>query len=556
MNNLPQELVDRISSFLDREDLKNTLLLSREFQHAAEQFSGAFSSYALTEDNDSEFLGTYSGRHFRHLRTVEFRTSVPALDWDKEAHSDDEYPTCRDTEDELQLMDEEFTRQIKFLFATLEAVESCASKAYGPGKIELTLYTPTRQVDVEQYCLHRTFTSWRVHLLAPETLPSLTSVRALVAENGVLLESEDEPDPSLRKLDLRVLIDISNKLPNLDELRCKLGGDEWPRGARLEAGRYITHDWAGPRRDSRHDFSKALSAVALPCLRHAHLDFIHPLSSVDWIDQRLALPNLTQPKPHDPFSSSLRLLSHQLRTLNLRVVADETLFWPTDGTVPSWPNLESLSVMFHMGTPSGAWYFNGLPHVGATSGFNITSASYPPTEGNAKDDETDEDISNVEWDESRSRAQFRVEPNNVTLVPLLTGFAKAAAHMPSLKEAAIWSPLIFRVDDVEAYEDFDTSHVSDFADSDLAWGLAYTKPGAEAFTLKPGEDFCSVRQIWWRVAKWRPDAALHRLVQQIGRTEHGEELEEYWDDSYWTGDGLVERECFTKWEGQRWFVDA
>jgi hypothetical protein len=77
------------------------------------------------------------------------------------------------------------------------------------------------------------------------------------------------------------------------------------------------------------------------------------------------------------------------------------------------------------------------------------------------------------------------------------------------------------------------------------------KPGVEAFSWKEGHDHVNVRQIWWRVADWRPDPVLHGLIQQIGSKEHGEELEEHWEDAH-CGNGLVKRECFSDWGGKRW----
>jgi hypothetical protein len=549
MNNLPQELVDRISSYLSREDLKNTLLLSLKFQHAAEQYSGSFSKFALTEDNADQFLIMYSGRHLRHLRDLEFRTELPALEWDEEANKDD-HPLFRDTSEDLDQMDQEFTRQIGLLFATLQKMETRAATNYGPGRIKLTLYTPTRDVDRNWYSLHRSFTSWRIHLLSPETLPSLKCIRSINVEIGADIQICGEPDPPLRKLDLRVLLDLSNKLPNLDSLQCKIGGDEWHSGVETEAARYVTQDWEGPRRDSRHDFGKALGVVSLPCLRHVRLDFIYPICKSDWIDQRLAMPNLVRPEIYDPFSTSLRLLSYQLRTMSIRVVADETLFWPADNSTPSWPNLKSINVMFHMATPSGTWYFQGLPNVGATSGSDVNEDSYPPLIDNEKERKTAEEVEYLDWGDNRVTAQFRVDPNNETLVPFLTAFAKATASMPSLKEFALWSPLLFCVDDLDMYEDFDASAVSRFTEGELAWGIAYAKPGAEAFATDPGEDFCSIRQIWWRVAKWRPNPELHNLFQQIGCEAHGKDIQEYWDDNGYSGEGLVERDWFESFEGR------
>jgi len=211
MNNLPQELVDHISSYLSHKDLKSTLLLSRKFQFAAEQFSEAFTDFALTSSNASNFMSTYSGRRSNYLQNVSFATSV--FSREDEAEED-----CRDTANEVKLMDEDFTCQIRFLFQTLKAVETRLDSVYSLGKIHLTVYTPTRAINEEGYCLHVKFVSWRVHLLSPSTLPSLTSVRSLTVETPEQTFCGGEPVLSLRKPDLRMLLDISSKLPHLEFL--------------------------------------------------------------------------------------------------------------------------------------------------------------------------------------------------------------------------------------------------------------------------------------------------------------------------------------------------
>jgi hypothetical protein len=563
MNNLPQELVDQISSYLSRGDLKNTLLLSPEFQNAAEQYSGAFSGFVLTEDNASKFLKTYSGRHFRHLRTVEFRPRLSALDWDKEAHKSDDhsinYPVCRDTVDDLKQMDQEFTRQIFFLFETIKTVEVRTANVYNTTKVHLTIYTPTREIDRNCFCLHRVFVGWYIHLLSPKELPCLRSVRYLDVENGSRIWGYCEPVPALRKLDLRVILDLSNKLPNLESLGCKIGGDDWQPGSDNEVAKHFTHTWEGPRRDSRHDFGKALDFAALRNLRCVTLDFLNPVEYTGYIDQRQAMPNLTVPAKHDPFSSSLHLLSHQLRRMRLRLVADETLFWPTNGSVPAWPNLEKLSVMFHMTSPNGSWYFRGLQNEGATEGYTIDEQSYPPVtnEGKVRAEDRKWDLREnyLDWND-HSSTQYRVVPNEDTLVPFLTSFARAATSMPSLTQAALWSPIdISPVDVGESDEEFELENSNDH--QYLAWGLAYIKPGTDAFLDHPGEEISreiskeisKVRQIWWKVAKWRPDPELHKLVQAIGYQEHGEGLQEHWVDSRY-GQDLIRREPFRGFENR------
>ena len=211
--------------------------------------------------------------------------------------------------------------------------------------------------------------------------------------------------------------------------------------------------------------------------------------------------------------------------------------------------------MFHISTPSGSWYFCGLPGVGPTEGFDVTDDVYPPLATIDRDSNDDLEVADLDWDHEYYHSQFRVEPNEEMLVPFLKAFAKAAALMPSLKEFALWLPFKFNPLDLDAYKDFDAEQVSTFVDLDLAWGIAYTKPYEKAFMTFPGKDFFRNRQIWWKVAKWRPDLELHSLFQKIGLGKHGKNLIEYWgaNDS---GEGLNLREWFLDWEGERWPIET
>ncbi|KAJ4298084.1 hypothetical protein N0V90_005983 [Kalmusia sp. IMI 367209] len=537
INELPQELVDRISDYLDTKDLENTLLLSQKFQHAAERKSGAFCTFTLTRSNASKFLSIYSTRRLRYLRHVWFKTSV--FSREDEAEED-----CCDTANELKVMDEDFTRQIRFLFETLQTLETSTDRSHGSGKIHLVIYTPTREINERGYCQHIWFSSWRVHLSSLATIPKVLSVRTFTMQTPERRFYSDGPKIALRKIDYRVLLDIASRLPNLELLQCNIAGDEWHTGFHQ---RYwpIMKDSEGPRRDSRHDFRKALVGFqeAASCLRHAQLDFLFPNDEVRRIDQREALPNLVKPCDYDPLSTSLRILSYPLRTLTLRGVADETLFWPADGSVPSWPNLESISVMFHLSTPSGTWYFRGLPGIGATQSYEITDDMYPPFKTIERDYDEDHDLVNKNAYHESYGVFFRTEPNENTLVPFLAAFAKATAFMPSLKRAALWCPLNFGPDesDIPEYEDFKWEQVSRISsldsNSNLAWGVAYSAPGTEAFSTSPGIENSDSRQIWWRTAGWRPDTKLHTMFQEIGRDTYDEALDEYFVDDY-AGAGL------------------
>jgi hypothetical protein len=176
--------------------------------------------------------------------------------------------------------------------------------------------------------------SWRVHLLKPEALPSLESVRSLEVGDawpfdGTIGQGRDATnyDWARVELDYRVMIDLVTKLPNLEYRGCRIGGDEWWPKTKQEATQYFTQDWAGPRRDTRHDFAEGLLSIRLPnSLRSIHLNFFHDLTSTTDIDHLTAQPDLTSPVGNNFFSTSLHHLSHHLRRLHLRVVADETLF--------------------------------------------------------------------------------------------------------------------------------------------------------------------------------------------------------------------------------------
>ena len=184
-------------------------------------------------------------------------------------------------------------------------------------------------------------------------------------------------------------------------------------------------------------------------------------------------------------------------------------------------------------------------------GLEIDESSYPPLETTEDDQLADGMIDyDFDWDEHHVFAQYRVKPNNKMLVPFLTAFAKAAALMPSLKEAALWSPLMFDPESIEEYEGFDCKEMAHAVEGELAWGIAYAKPGTQAFTDTIGENFAAFRQIWWYVGEWRPEPELLDTFHQVGRQEQGEQIAMHWGDPF-TNPGLVERSAFEGWESWR-----
>jgi hypothetical protein len=543
MDKLPQELVDRISGFLSPDDLKNTLLLARPFRFSAEKYSGAFATFNLNDSNAEKFINIFSSHRLLYLRDLVFNDIRLPFPKDR----------CRrDDADQLSKHDEIFTQKISFLFKTMKTVEETAGTQNIPGRVRLQVGSPHRPVYGMEALTWHDCLSWRVHLLKPDALPLIKSIRSLEvgdlwASRSGRLRGDAGHDWAPVKLDYRVMVDLVVKLPNLEYWGCRMGGGEWSPKTNQAATNHFLQDWAGPRRDTRQDFAKTLLKARLPdSLRRIRLDFLHDLEHSTNIDHLTAQPDLVSPATNDLFSTSLCHLSSHLRQLHLRVVADETLFWPKDGCALSWPNLESFVVMFHMVSPSGQWYFIGPNGEGRdTAACKVNHTSYPPLETTPYDEEMDEQIE-LEGDgryRYTSTTRIRFVPNSTTLRPFLMAFAKAASNMRALQEAVLWCPLTWRPDPTD-----DGLFESDWwsknypYEGDYAWGVQYQATSENKFTQDVKDRPSRVPELYWEVGKWRPDPELHRRFQQIGRIQK-DNGKEVWGYEL-SGESLGDQEYF------------
>ncbi|EUC44120.1 hypothetical protein COCMIDRAFT_38013 [Bipolaris oryzae ATCC 44560] len=497
MNNLPQEIVDEICSYIPREDLKNVLTLNRQFRFGAERYSGFFDEYTIKEDN-IEFLSRYSCHRLLYLKEVIFRPILPPV---LEPPEGEELP-CRESAEEIREKDESFTRQVQHLFNTLSLLEQQAGEMHASGRYQLSVHSLAQDITYFIWCPHRLYVSWRVHLLTLD-LPEIASVHSLEIHNN----GNDKYRES--KLDLRVIIDLAAKFPNLEYLGCKTGGFEWHETAgEIEPETHFKHDWEGPRRDARHDFANAVSSPSFEfpkSLTRASLDFLNPLTRAVDISQSRPLPDLVGPAVKDMFSSSLAILSNNLHQLHIKAMVDESLFSKDASTRPCWPNLEILEVVFHPAHPNGSWYFHGPQGEGRdVVGFEVTDEHYPPYEKTELDEEMEylhDEKPNEDPHDGNS--QYRITPDENRLRPFLQSFAEAAIHMTFLKSACLWSP--------------------------LNW---------------------SSRRLDWAVGLWRPDAELHGLFQKIGDGKYGDDLDEEWVLGKGSENPLV-----TRWTNDRFFSD-
>jgi hypothetical protein len=551
----PQELFDRICDHLPAEDLRSTYYVSTKFRKAAEDLAQKYrrdNHEVSKEENVDKVIDHYSGFRLRYLKHLKLNIRFPdSVDKDR---------VCRESTEEQYERNKIFTEQVRWIFNKLKTMEDRAGKK-NRGNYRLTLCV---NYLVDKYCMHRQHAQWRTHLMEPETLPELTSVSSLYVLNDV----------SSAKLEYRVLIDLARRLPNLEHLECHMGQDEWNPSYPGKPASLFKYDYDGPRRDARHEFGKAITSTAdgMKSLQRIELDFLcrEVMYRAESINHWKAQPNLIGPLSKDPFSSSLRILSYHVTEMTIRAQIDDTLFWPGDGfETPHWPNLQYFFLMFHMVSPSGAWYFEGPKGEGREStGYDVNKDSYPPlgTPGDDEEDKDDEDDEDDDEDEDvedldcqevtkddpifddNGSFSFRISPNDNMMVPFLTSFAKAAIHMPKLRKCVLWSPLKWDIDgDDSAGPTFDyyepPGAFYNYTDC-LAWGLAYYASNeGRSFDTNRGERNSQSRQLWWKVGEWRPSEELHHSFQQIGHREHGEDMKEYWDDEEF-GQGLVHRGYF------------
>lgn len=554
MDRLPLEIIEMISTYLKRKDLKSTLTLSQKFHYAAERYSRYYDNFKLTEHNEDCFIKTYFGvllrgrktetmYRLRFLRRLVFQT---LFEFPLENHRDF-YRSCRETRAHRAIKDKSFTRQIKFLFNTLKACEDELKHDFP--KYELEILTPMAEVDPAA-CDHHLFPSWRVQLLNPESLPELHSVTSLEVRTGAEYTSPTGKCAEI-KPNWRVLVDLIVKLPRLQRFSCELGGHEWSRLVpdTLDLDPY-QRDWEGPRRDSRHGFGAAMMTLSerIPKnLTAINIDFLYRNALAEEVDHRMEMPDLVSPAAYDPLSIGLQLLSRNLKQIRISACVDQSLFWPQDTTeTPTWPNLESLEVIFHPVTPSGSLYFEGPEGEGSgKKGFIITEDSYPPLRASPDDRAADRQASTIH--NFFSHSKFRVIPTDSELSPLLGSFAKAAANMPSLREFLIWAPLQW---DPEAVDEESGFYLIEYQMVKLAWGIAYAAPHQFQGKTDTCDQHSHARQIWWEVADWRPNPSLLGLFRRIGERQHGVNLKEHWRDGEY-GHELCERTVFEEMYGER-----
>ncbi|KAI1496857.1 hypothetical protein F5X99DRAFT_398859 [Biscogniauxia marginata] len=495
---IPQEIFDTIVSYVDYETRRSVLTVSRRFQLAIERLT--WRDIHVNGDDIESFQKLCTSHRTEALRELTFEVKFPNL----RPKDEESLVSCRPTIEEIRADNELFTSQSCGLFRALKIVEE--------------------QVMTSSGNLPRIGRSWRLCLLRPHDLPELSWIKKLsFGENGRCYYGGSNGAYEF-PLDLRMLIDLSTKLPGLENLSCPYLPERFPYYYEAAVIRHFTHPWEGPWRDSRHNFCAAVKSQLANLPVGLRLVTIRFGEASGWfggsMDQSRALPNLVAPSSYDPLSSSIRLLSQNLTHLDLQICADSTLFWPSldegVGNAPSWPHLKRLIVRFHNASPSGIWYFQGPRGEGRdVTNFEVTEAHYPPLE----DNETDAYWDDV-WDTEGGREEmiapdeFRIVPNDEVLEPFLEAFAKALGNMRAIEEAELSTLLVWKPSEERQTQDY-----PDWPPGDLfkktRWGIKYN--------VQSGS-----RCLEWQVGGWRPNYKLHQLFRVACGDSSGAGLEERW----------------------------
>ncbi|KAH7141920.1 hypothetical protein EDB81DRAFT_653579 [Dactylonectria macrodidyma] len=422
---------------------------------------------------------------------------------------------CRETSEEFEPINADFSAQVHALFNALKACEEDSNTEAGrprfpEGGLDLGIIIGLQSYDIGLECWHRSFHSRRLSLVGASSLSQVSCVTKLqiAADDGYEVSFD-----CTRPVSLRVPLELALKLPALQELDCPWLWEQTMVPFESPALRSYSRVWEGPWRDSRHEFGRAVEELheQMPSsLRKARIWFWKPRYAFG-DDQTVAMPNLISPADKDPVSSGLRTIASHLEELDLRAFLTHDLF---EAPV-QWPRLRRLRIEFHPCRPDGCWYFVGPRGENPNpEGFEITDEHYPPTSPNEYDNEVDEEF-DENWGEPDSHLpdMFRTEPVPDKIEPILSAFATALKGMTALEEAELfthisWGPSEERLAEYGNEAPYDADY------GGRRWGVRYV----------PGKDGVE-GLVEWQIGAWRPDKGVIKLFDDLGG---GSEVKMVW----------------------------
>jgi hypothetical protein len=430
MNNLPQELINRIVWFAERypddkwhfahgqskrnlpSQFPRLAILNHAWKQAIESIT--FHSLDIRGDKLETLNSIVTGHRRKYLSRLGFTALLPEYS----------YEACGRVESpkEQHLNNEAFTKRICDLFAVLKEWEDDGlqtalaleirspfsptdDRMSGPDYDELNMDIALgKRKDI----LYARWEDTVLYFHKPELLPVLRNVLDLrIHGNGS------------RRLASRLAPDLATSLPNLESVDWTFPGYDIELPEVDSDSEYDYSDASSEpesfegmiapairRREDRTAFADALKNTGMKPRSRVKISFYHSGPS-GVPDQRGTCPGVMPPGlTYDPFSSALRTFSQNATALDLDAQLDSTLFWPSPdeekAAVPAWPHLKTLDVKISLVSPSGDWYFTGTPTD------DLHGSGY-------------------------SNSDFRAHPDPETFDPFLAALAKAVAKMPVLE---------------------------------------------------------------------------------------------------------------------------
>lgn len=325
MDQLPQEIIDCIANHLERRPDQNQIpvwereklpsnlppyaTLSHAWKHSIERRT--FQKQFLKSSDLDDFDTIFTGDRRRKLTELIFEVVLPT--YDDQACGKFEHPEDKKKNDKV------FSHAVRKFFSILKSWEDASV----PGTLRLwisNIYSPADpfqrgeekmtkdQEDVMLYGRHDLFEvryqHSLIHLFRPDSLPTLTRVNHLTILNFSTIS---------RNLDMRAIVDIASKFPNLKNFTCDIFDNE--------------NRYAELRAVNRQRFAAALSASNFPRTTNASISFKRLCSE----NHSLKPANLQGKSDFDPVSKALFdtfSQNHNLTGLYLQGVFDSSLFTP------------------------------------------------------------------------------------------------------------------------------------------------------------------------------------------------------------------------------------
>ncbi|KAI1378996.1 hypothetical protein F4677DRAFT_355152 [Hypoxylon crocopeplum] len=338
MNNLPQEIVEIIVSFLPDLGLAPFATLSIGWQRAVERRTFFRISIKSHGEDMEAFTRIFTLARRPYLRKLMFTVILPFNEAGADAR-DEQLAHC-----------EAYTSHVRRLFQVLADGDSADENIRSSGSVALCMSCVTSAREWMSG-RNRQGLDRRVGLIdgGPQ-LPMVKCVSRLIFR----------VEGAGRRVALRAAVDLVKWLPRLKRIEIVASVVE------LDLAFLNAAMW---HRDDRHDLAAALAESGF--LSDSHCGEVSlslegpgpytPCMTVPWI-----FPNYMNSLSYDPLGAAVRTLSHNLVSLDISGMFDGSLFWPGRHELPAmpacpWPRLRHFHAALGLPTLTKAWYFTNRP---------------------------------------------------------------------------------------------------------------------------------------------------------------------------------------------------